>query len=197
MMYRRPLIRLTGLFFKLKFMENQSNNFIQKLLLCITPNSRVLDLGAGGGKYAEKFARLGARVVAVDRKKPTMQHPLVEWRSMLIEDFLPTLTPTETFNLILLHNIIQFLNKKWVISTLIPQLKAHLRADGILAIRTFYQEPSPPFEKPCTSFYLQSELLPLFLKWENLHVDMYDTDVPDMRGRIRHFYLTELMVRKI
>lgn len=178
-------------------MEYQSNNFIQKLLSYITPNYRILDLGAGNGTHAEKFARIGARVVAVDRKKPTTQHPLIEWHSMDIENFLLKLNSTENFNLVLLHNIIQFLNKEWVISTLIPQLEAHLQANGILAIKTFFQEPSPPFERPCTAFYTLNELLPFFLKWEKLHAATYAIDTPDMRGKIRHFYLTELIVRKI
>lgn len=179
-------------------MENQSNNLIQKLLAYIKPNSRVLDLGAGGGRYAEKFAHMGAYVVAVDRReKPIMQHPLIDWRSIDIEDFLPTLTPSELFDIIVMQNSIQFLDKQWVISVLIPQLKEHLKLDGVLAIKTFYREPSPPFKKPCTAYYSMNELLSLFYKWEHLHADSYETDALDMRGEIRHFYLVELIIKKL
>lgn len=63
-----------------------------------------------------------------------------------------------------------------------------------IAIRTFFREPKPQFLKSCTSFYTLADLLPRFAGWGTVFAGQFEHKGPDLRGTIRLFYLTDLIV---
>ena len=69
-------------------------------------------------------------------------------------------------------------------------------AKGIVAIRTFWQQPEPPFFKPVPSLYTLAELKFCFPTWKILHKAQFQKTGPDLKGRERKFYLTDLVVIK-
>ncbi len=86
----------------------------------------VLDLGAGTGKWSVFCASYGAKVVALDNGSKELwtfpeylkQHPLITFLSGDIKDCYPD--NDQTFDLILLLNVIVFLKKKFFLENILP-----------------------------------------------------------------------------
>ena len=103
----------------------------------------------------------------------------------------------ERYDLIFLRNILQFLDKQWVFDVLFPWFQGHLNTGGIIGIETFYQEPEPPFGHPMRSLYSAQELSGHFLSWQEIYLEQYDHSGPDLSGITRHFYTSDILVKKI
>lgn len=168
--------------------------FIKEVLKYVN-KGKVLDLGAGAGKQAEKFLEAGASVIAVDIKKPKKQNQKIIWKKSSLEEFISSSDFNDVYDVIFMQNIIQFLDKKWILATLMPVLQRHLSKNGIMAIRTFYKNPAPPFNRPPLSFYKINALLFLFKGWEVLFARQFKYDGPGLDGIKRCFYLSDLIVK--
>lgn len=175
--------------------DNVAHKFISEVLKLVKPDDRVLDVGAGLGHQAERFARAGAVVTAIDKRVNSELHD-VTWHKISVEDFIAD-NNNQKYKIIFSQNLLQFLDKEWVFSKLLPWLKDHLEPGGIIAIKTFYQEPEPVFPRPCLSFYSAEELLSGFddfqiiLEGQNEIVDF------DINKVIRNFFITSLIIKKL
>lgn len=79
---------------------------------------------------------------------------------------------------------------------LFPWLEEHVKNNGIVGIETFYQDPKPPFDHAMRSLYTIKELTQHFVSWQELYAKEFDQDNLDLRGTLRHFYYSDLIVKK-
>ena len=168
--------------------------FMQEVLKHID-NNKVLDLGAGEGKQAEKFSAAGGFVTAVDKKIPQKQNQKIIWKKSVLEEFIFSSDFDDVYDVIFTQNVIQFLDKKWTLGIFMPALQKHLSKNGIIAIRTFYKNPDPPFNKAPVSFYKINDLLNSFKGWEVLCSREFKYNGLGLNGINRHFYLSDLIVK--
>jgi 2-polyprenyl-3-methyl-5-hydroxy-6-metoxy-1,4-benzoquinol methylase len=181
------------------FME--IHNFTNTFLDCIKPGNKVLDIGAGDGKFAQMFLDRGAIVTAADTKPPTFQDPALIVKKMKIEDFCAN-EDGEQYDLVFARNVIQFLDKSWVCETLFPWLDKHLAKDGIVAIETFYQDPEPAFTRRMPSLWTLAELTSFLmtetgLYAKEIYAKQFDHIGFDMNGLMRKFFVTSLITQKM
>lgn len=163
----------------------------------IPAGARVVDLGAGDGSLAAKLAAGGTRVIAVDRKDPETKPNGVDWVTSSIEGWLEGLPADFRADAFLLKNVVQFFEKGWTLSVLLPKLASHLSPGGVIGIETFTKAPEPPFPKPHASYYAIEDLKVAFPGWElPLAEEASDDAGSDLAGTRRTFYLTRLIARK-
>jgi 2-polyprenyl-3-methyl-5-hydroxy-6-metoxy-1,4-benzoquinol methylase len=171
------------------------SQFIQEVLKYVN-KGKVLDLGAGEGKQAEIFFKAGLSVMAVDKKKPKKQNKNIFWKQSSVEEFILSSDFNDIYNVIFMQNVIQFLDKKWTLTILIPALQKHLTKKGIIAIRTFYKNPIPQFHGKPISLYKSNTLSPLFKEWKILLGKQWQHNGQGLDGINRCFYLTDLIVKR-
>lgn len=171
-------------------------DFTNTFIDCIKPGCRVLDLGAGEGKFTQMFLERGAIVTAVDTQPPAFQDAKLTVKKMKIEDFCAS-KGNEHYDLAFARNVIQFLDKSWVYETLFPWIDKHLVKGGIVAIETFYQDPEPPFDHSMTSLYTLKELTSYFVTWKEIYAEEYSHLDFDMSGQTRKFFISSLIVQRI
>jgi cyclopropane fatty-acyl-phospholipid synthase-like methyltransferase len=169
--------------------------FLNIFLDHIKPGSKVLDLGSGDGEFAQMFLERGAIVTAVDTEPPKFQDDKLVVKEMKIEDFCAS-AENEKYDLIFLRNVIQFLDKSWVLETLFPWLGEHLAQDGLIAIKTFFQEPEPPLSHRTKSLYERRELLSCFMAWSELYSEEVSRFDFDMNGQSHKFFISGLIAKK-
>lgn len=158
----------------------------------------VLDLGAGKeGKFARNFVNRGAMVIAVDRdpleEKGRMDYIFIRSRA---EDYVQSLENEERYDLIHIRNLVQFLNKDFVLDLMLPKLASCLKPRGILAIQTFKQSPVPPFEHNNHSYFDAADLKKSLSGTEILLEVEHQHHGPDMKKVRRDFYLTTVIAQK-
>ena len=168
--------------------------FLERFYKLIQPGFRVLDLGAGQGKQAKKALELGTQVIAIDRDEPMSRDPAIQWHIEPIEQWINS-AEIHSFNAVLVRNVIQFFDKKFVADTLLPKLKTLAKEKGVVAIETFYRNPEPPFEKDFLSYWTKDELENNFADWEIIYSTMYAADGKDLGGQDRRFYRTNLIAK--
>lgn len=171
------------------------SKFVNIFIENIEPGHKVLDLGAGSGEYSQMFAEKGAQVTAVDSKLPDFLDNSIISHKMSIEDFISE--DDSQYDLVFMRNLIQFLDKQWVFESLFPWIEKHLNKDGIIGIATFYKDPVPPFDHSMRSLYTLDELSQHFLKWQEIFKEQREHDGPDLSGKTRHFFINDLIVKKI
>jgi len=172
-----------------------NKEFFDETLKFVKSGDSVLDLGAGNGSKTERFLEKRARVRAVEKKIVDSPNLRINWVEARIEDYAPHMLPRELYDMIFIANVIQFLDKQWVLETLFPTLQNHLLPQGVIAVETFFQHPKPSIGG-VEDLYSLKELLPLFDGWHILLSQQFDADRLDLKGNMRHFYLTDLIVRK-
>lgn len=156
----------------------------------VRPKIRALDLGAGTGKHAEKFRKLGAIVTAVEPNVICEINDDIDWQTITVETFIDTYSSDVKFDLIFIQNLIHFLPKLWVLETLLPWVKAHTNPGGLVGIRTFTEDPYPPYAEKL-SFYNSQELLEAFSDWE---IIVSNTSKPMTAGHC--FFMVDCAVRR-
>ncbi len=170
--------------------------FSATALKYIQPGFKVLDLGAGDGWFSRECIARQALVTAVDVQPPAEQHPDIDWQTMKVEDYVDRLPSTEMFDVIFSRNLIQFLDSVWVEEIFFPTLIQHLKTHGVLAIETFYCDPEPPFEARVSSLFTLDDLKSMMPLLPIVHERQYSETSPDMRGVIRKFFVSEIIVQK-
>lgn len=169
--------------------------FITEVLKLLKQGDFVLDLGAGEGRQAERFMEAGAVVTAID-KKSDVKLKNIDWRKTSVQDFIADNKNNQKYGIIFSQNLLQFLDKAWVFSELFPWLNNHLEPSGIIAIKTFYQEPEPAFSEPLVSLYNAEELQKGFADYQVILKNQAEVTGPDMKGKIRKFFITKLIIQK-
>lgn len=173
-----------------------NRDFNEIFLSYLKTGHKVLDLGAGAGDFSQAFADKGASVTAVD---PRLREDLGESvirKKMKVEEFIAQ-AQKDLYDLVFMRNILQFLDKQWVFDILLPWLQEHVNRDGVIGIETFYQEPEPAFDHPMDSLYSAQELIEHFLAWQEIYLEQYGHIGHDMKGRLRHFFIVDLIVQKV
>ncbi len=171
-----------------------SLDFFEEFITYLKPEQRVLDLGAGKGEQALRMAELGCQVVAVDRNPGTLTHPNITWRIQTIGDWVQN-SGDAKFDAVLMKNVLQFITRDWVTTTLFPTLMPLLNPGAVIGIETFYQPPEPPFA--ISSCWTADELVTLLNNFcAILQKQQTEKIGPDLRGTTRHFYLTQILAQK-
>lgn len=172
------------------------HNFLEIILNNIRSDITVLDLGSGDGAFARMFAERGAIVTAVDTMFCPPNEESITFQKASVEEFVGR-NEASQYDLVFMRNILQFLDKNWVFEELFPWLEGRIKNNGVVGIETFYQDPKPPFDHSVRSLYTPTELTQHFVSWQELYAKEYDQDNLDMRGMLRHFYVSDLIVKKI
>jgi len=165
--------------------------FFKRVLKDIKPGGKVLDLGAGEGKQAMQFSKLGFDVTAVDKKATKTIQYGIKWHQSNVEDFLSTVS--DKYDLIFAKNLLQFLDKGYVRTDFVETIEKIMGDQGIVAIQTFYKSPEPDFDKSCSSYYSSHNLQDIFLDFDVLYINQWDGVRSDLRGIKRHFYVSEII----
>lgn len=167
--------------------------FIDLVLKYAKPKGKVLDLGAGQGKQAEQFLLAGFNVTAVDKDLPENINSKIDWHKAKIEEFLKD--SNQKYDVIFARNIFQFLDKEYITNDVPKILKNILKPGGVIAVRTFYKDSEPSLDKYFASYYSLDELKDIFYDFEILYEYVWDEDRPDLRGQVRRFHVSEIIVR--
>jgi SAM-dependent methyltransferase len=108
------------------------SQWIERFSALLAPGSRVLDLACGHGRHSRMLARLGHRVVAIDRDAAALaalaREPGVETRAVDLETGGAKLAG-ERFDAIV---VVNYLHRP-----LLGELLSALAADGVLLYETF------------------------------------------------------------
>src|SRR5690606_42120300 len=126
------------------------NQLISEFIHHLRPNSTVVDLGSGPGQYSKKLLDHGHQVIAVD-KKIVLDTPGIDFRHQTIQDFITNLPSGFKADGWLLKNVIQLIDKEYILNTLIPTIKAHTNPNGAIAIETFFKDPESSSGRPFRS----------------------------------------------
>ena len=175
-------------------MSNSFQEILEEVLPMIRRKDHVLDVGSGVGRQALVFAQKGAHVVAIDVRPMQITHKDITFQQVSLEDFLKI--KTESFNVIFLRNVVQFLPKDYILNIALPQLAEALLPSGIIAVETFFREPIPAFDKPLRSLYRAQELEESLHGHTVLLSRQHEIDGPDLSGKIRHFCITDFIGQK-
>ncbi|MBT4649095.1 hypothetical protein HOC14_02080 [bacterium] len=171
-------------------------NFNNTFLKYVKPDNKILDIGSGEGNFTQMFLERGAIVTTVDTKSSSLQdNTRLTIKEMKIEDFCATEVNTQ-YNLIFIRNIIQFLDKNWVLEIFFPWISEHITNNGIVAIETFYKDPEPLFINLMQSLYSLKELNSYFMTWKEIYSKEYSHVSLDMDGKTRKFFTSSLIVQK-
>lgn len=120
----------------------------------------VLDLGAGNGKRSLFSASYGAKVIAIDNQSmPLWQfpkylktHPSITFLQADIRDL--NLNFNQSFDLILLFNVIVFLKKKFFLEQILPYYLEKLNQWGVLCLSFFFDDDPTMSINQKLSFYV-------------------------------------------
>lgn len=169
--------------------------FTKQFLSHIQAGWRVLDVGAGDGYFSRLFVERGAIVTAIEPNLVIDGNESIKVVKTSIENFVKD-NQGGDYEAIFLRNVIQFLDKDWVINTFLPWTDERLAPNGVIGIETFFKEPLPPFEHPTVSLFGLEELLDGFSGWQTLLKGSYEHSDFDMKGTRRLFFTTDLIVQK-
>ena len=172
------------------------DTLLDRFVSLLSPASHVLDLGAGKGVEASHLASLGFRVDAVDRQNFDVLDTRVNWHVKAIEAFMSEQENTSVYDGILLQNIIQMLDKEWVLNTALPQLVSLLRPNGVMVIETFWKEPEPRFRKEMR-LYTVEELCDALSGCEILFSEQTTERKNDLEGESHVFGIIRMLLRSL
>lgn len=108
--------------------------------LCLTPDSRILEVGCGEGGNLVPFAQKGCYTCGIDMARCRIEQAKSFFKEMdlsadfLDADFLTVASPTneeEKFDVILLHDVIEHVERK---RELFGHLKLFLKKEGVVFV---------------------------------------------------------------
>lgn len=164
-------------------------------LLRMHPEAKTfLDLGCGSGSASHYVAIRGLKVLAVDKLRVAPERIRDLARVRYLQKDLHLWTPgEETWDIMVLLNVLQFLNRDYVLETFLPKLAWCLNPGGLIEIETF--APGEALDTP--SKYVPDEIVKSLKGLTILGQRMFEYDGLDMRGTKRHFHLTWVRARKV
>lgn len=130
-------------------MSDTSDTFFDRFLVALPAAFRVLDVGAGDGRYSAAIAPYASEVVAIEPvrvMRPMPPNVAVHQGCTFEEWYAQVGRGREKFDGVFVKNVLQFMPRKHALETVIPKLKACVAPGGVLHIETFFREPSPMFE---------------------------------------------------
>lgn len=165
-------------------------------LLKMHPSAKTfLDLGCGPGSISRYAASRGLSVLAIDRWRVVPERIRgMEGVRYLQKDLHHWSPEEETWDIIVLLNVIQFLDRGYVLETLLPRLVKHLKPAGLIEIETFAPGSMESFNVP--SRYVSDEIVRSLTGLAILEQRMFEYDGPDMHGTKRHFHLTWVRAKR-
>lgn len=119
----------------------------------------VLDLGAGRGRWSIFCASYGAKVIAIDNQSKVLwqfpehlkNHPSITFLEADIKDL--NLNFNQTFDLILLFNVVVFVEKRIVLDQILPHYLSQLNPEGRLCLTFFFFDDQTMGVNQKFSFY--------------------------------------------
>lgn len=173
-------------------MNHYYDPFKLMLLPLIKSGARVLDIGAGDCIFSGQLAVKGAHVTAFDKRFPKNVPPGVNFTRLTVEEWV-TSSPPETYDAILILDVIPFLPREWVLGTLLPFCKNRLNFGGLLIIEAFTKKSDPPFK--ITSTYQREDFYELRLD------PLYQTDGiyrgPGVDGIEREWFFVQYIGKRL
>jgi SAM-dependent methyltransferase len=166
--------------------------FLSELSHFVRHGARVLELGAGRGGHARFFAALGARVTAVDAVAREVDG--VEWLPITVQQWCAKRTRRK-YDVVFMRNLLQQLDRDWVLDVLLPKVTDRVRERGIVAIETFFAPPDPPWKGGSPSVYRARELARR-LGGRVLTSHERSERGHDISGKPRVFHVARVIVRK-
>lgn len=164
-------------------------------LLRMHPEAKTfLDLGCGSGSASRYAAFRGLNVLAVDRGRMVPERIRGVTRIRYLQKDLHSWSPgEETWDIMVLLNVLQFLNRDYVLETFLPKLAWCLNPGGLIEIETF--APGEALDTP--SKYVPDEIVRSLKELTILGQRMFEYDGLDTQGAKRHFHLTWVRARKV
>jgi trans-aconitate methyltransferase len=155
-----------------------------------------LDLGAGKCKDAISFVKRGASVIAVDQKSPEekIQGKII-FIQQAVQEYISGLENEERFDLIYARNLLQFLDKAYVLEIMLPKLVRCLNRNGTIAIQTFLRESEPSFNYD-HRYYEVSEITKSLPEMSVIKAAEYKIYGPGMDDVYRNFNLTDVIAKR-
>lgn len=165
-------------------------------LLRMHPNAKTfLDLGCGPGRVSRYAAFRGLNVLAIDRWRMVPERIRGMERVRYLQKDLHNWSPEEeTWDIMVLLNVIQFLDRDYVLETFLPRLVTRLNPAGLIEIETFSPGAGESFN--ALSRYIPDEIVKSLKGLSILEQRMFEHDGPDMHGIKRHFHLTWVRARR-
>jgi len=156
----------------------------------------VLDLWAGNGKWSRVCAERWARVDAVDSLEMKWffdeswfkDQLLVNLHICKIEEF----ELNKKYDLVILSNIIMFLDKEWFLSDMFPRLISSLN-EGARVLISFFL-PDDELYLKCRSQYCVEDFNDSWLVIEKSYDELFEDDHEPMGKHIHH--IQYLVLRK-
>jgi 2-polyprenyl-3-methyl-5-hydroxy-6-metoxy-1,4-benzoquinol methylase len=147
--------------------DSNPDPWLWEFFRTIRPFTHVLDIGAGDGRFARIFRRCGAITHAVDKQPRTVPPEKFPWVLGRIEWIYGRIEAESTlrvirqhgpFHVVFMSNILHFLERRWVQTTLMPTIIPLLTIGGTVAIQTISQEPQRPLQDPIASLWSVEDL---------------------------------------
>jgi len=120
--------------------------FIDVLKPYLRRSMKILDLGAGALRQSAQLAELGYNVTALDTKRPS--GPIPESVRFVLGDMHSFYEPTDV---VFMHFSAHILEKNYFKKEFVPRFQDA----ALIAIRTFTEQPEPPFGKNVSVFSKQ------------------------------------------
>lgn len=163
------------------------------VLLDLHPKAKTfLDLGCGEGSVARFMAFHGLEVLAIDKQydfPPRLKRePGVRYQQADLHGW----KPEGSWDIMALLNVIQFLDKGYVLGDFLPRLAACLSPGGLIEVLTF--APTETFE--ARSKYAPEEIKKSFPTLHILEHRVLEYEGLAQCGGEHHFHLTLVRARK-
>lgn len=169
---------------------------------------RVLDVGAGDGRYSRYMSARGCVVTAIEPfRELRWDGRLAASHRCSFEDWYAHIgRGREQFDGVLAMNMLQFLSRRDALAKVLPMMMSIIAPGGVLALETFFGEPVPMFEDGFhDGIFSQRELLTAFERagggvwefppwWELKRERRSDVDGEDKTERL--FSFVRLVARR-
>ena len=162
-----------------------------RILENVKNNERVLDIGAGDLSLARRLVEKGAAVTAIDKRNPDIIPSGVTFYLGDAQEMQQFISKEELFDVIIALNVIQFLEKEYVLTEMIPELVRRMTHNGKIYIETFSAPPVPSFSAGfLKSFYIMEDFSYFNLKYQATGKEQ----IKEADQNVRMFSFTDVII---